>query len=350
MEARVGNEVYDHMRRPLDLVDRHRPGATRRSCTSGRRAASGASPRSPAVPSRSTRASRPSACGRPPDGGATWNLVWDGNASARGVNQVALDPADPSIVYASAFQQGIWRCTSGCNANGDFTRIYSPVAPTQNTDRAQFALTRTGAHTRMYVGDGSVGRPASVALLPLRRRRWSAGSSTFLSLSSSNPGGPGASARGTSAPASAGTTTRSTSTRAIPTRSGCSAPTGTPSSRNTACARRAPLDGRRRVVLRRDRGLELPGELDPPGRARVAFDPNNPNIIFQGSDGGVIRTDGAYSDISARCAARGLTGAVLARCQQLLSRAADHRSASTGACRRCSSRASCSTRAGLTRA
>ena len=47
------------------------------------------------------------------DGGATFSFIWDGNASIRGVNHVELDPSNSSIVYAAAYQQGIWRSTNG---------------------------------------------------------------------------------------------------------------------------------------------------------------------------------------------------------------------------------------------
>src|ERR1700741_4482832 len=43
------------------------------------------------------------------------------------------------------------------------------------------------------------------------------------------------------------------------------------------------------------------------------------NIAIYGSDGGLVRTDGTFSNASAQCAPRGLAGADLATCQQLLS-------------------------------
>ncbi len=252
------------------------------------------------------------------DGGATWNLVWDGNASARGVNQVALDPANPSIVYASAFQQGIWRCTSGCNANGDFTRIYSPVAPTQNTDRAQFALTRTGGHTRMYVGDGSVGS-AGLESRFFRSDAVESGAPTFLSLSSSNPADPGFGSWNFCT----GQCWYDNEVYVDPSNPDTVWLLG-----SYGYTELGGISDARAVLRSTDAGVSFfdetadsnsPANSIHPDEHALAFDPNNPNIIFQGSDGGVIRTDGAYSDISSRCAARGLTGAVLARCQQLLS-------------------------------
>jgi len=47
------------------------------------------------------------------DGGATFTFIWDGNASLRGVSRVELDPLNSQVVYASAYQQGIWRSFDG---------------------------------------------------------------------------------------------------------------------------------------------------------------------------------------------------------------------------------------------
>ena len=43
--------------------------------------------------------------------GATFTQIWNGNASIRGVNSVAVDPTTPTTLYAAAFQQGVWRST-----------------------------------------------------------------------------------------------------------------------------------------------------------------------------------------------------------------------------------------------
>ena len=56
-----------------------------------------------------------------------------------------------------------------------------------------------------------------------------------------------------------------------------------------------------------------------PDQHAMAFDPAHPDIWFIGSDGGMIRSDGAYRDGSSVCAPRGLTGAMLTFCQQVTS-------------------------------
>ncbi|TMF41364.1 MAG: hypothetical protein E6I32_20595 [Chloroflexi bacterium] len=55
-----------------------------------------------------------------------------------------------------------------------------------------------------------------------------------------------------------------------------------------------------------------------PDQHVIAFAPNNPDIAFLGSDGGLVRTSGDFTDASSACASRGLTGADLTDCQNWL--------------------------------
>src|SRR5262249_14026173 len=60
-----------------------------------------------------------------------------------------------------------------------------------------------------------------------------------------------------------------------------------------------------------------------PDQHVIAVNPSNPTQIFEGSDGGLIRTSGAFADISSRCnsAERPALGAAsLVNCARLLSR------------------------------
>jgi hypothetical protein len=63
-----------------------------------------------------------------------------------------------------------------------------------------------------------------------------------------------------------------------------------------------------------------PGESQHPDQHAIAFVPPNPNKMFLGSDGGVIRTNGTYTDISSRCDTRGLSPVFLTDCHAWLSR------------------------------
>ncbi len=57
-----------------------------------------------------------------------------------------------------------------------------------------------------------------------------------------------------------------------------------------------------------------------PDQHALVVNPSNPTQFFEGSDGGLMRSSGSFADTSSQCAARGLSGADLALCQQLLSR------------------------------
>ena len=58
-----------------------------------------------------------------------------------------------------------------------------------------------------------------------------------------------------------------------------------------------------------------------PDQHAFVTNPNNPNQFFEGSDGGLMRSDGTFTDISSRCDGRGLSEPALSRCKQLLARA-----------------------------
>ena len=68
--------------------------------------------------------------------------------------------------------------------------------------------------------------------------------------------------------------------------------------------------------------LWAPGGIHPDQHA-IVVNPSNPTQIFEGSDGGVIRTDGTFGDLSSRCNSneRGLLSPPsLANCGRMLSR------------------------------
>src|SRR6185436_8502742 len=63
------------------------------------------------------------------DGGATFTRVWNGNSSTFGVIDVGLDPLDTATVYASAFDQGLWRRSAAYDGSAtpyDFHQVFAP--------------------------------------------------------------------------------------------------------------------------------------------------------------------------------------------------------------------------------
>src|SRR5436309_10115986 len=89
------------------------------------------------------------------DGGATFTEVWNGNdSSSFGITDVALDPQDPTTVYASAFDQGLWRRSpslDGSSSATDFRQVFAPqFAPSGGRDRTMGAATAKNSNTRLY--------------------------------------------------------------------------------------------------------------------------------------------------------------------------------------------------------
>ena len=90
------------------------------------------------------------------DGGATFTEVWDGNNPASfGVTDVGLDPLNPSVVYVSAFDAGVWRRDAGAGQTA-FSQVFAPqFAAGAGIDRTMFALTVKNGQTRIYLTDGT---------------------------------------------------------------------------------------------------------------------------------------------------------------------------------------------------
>jgi len=93
------------------------------------------------------------------DGGNTFTEVWNGNGSTFGVTDVGLDPLDPTTVYASAFDQGVWRRSptlDGTTSATAFKQVFAPQFATgAGVDRTMFAATVKNANTRLYLLDGT---------------------------------------------------------------------------------------------------------------------------------------------------------------------------------------------------
>src|SRR5262249_30369032 len=105
------------------------------------------------------------------DGGNTFTEVWNGNGSTFGVRDAALDPLDATTVYASAFDQGLWRRSASLDGSStpfDFHQVFAPrFVPPQcvpapgttcgsgGTDRTMIALTVKNGKTRIYLTDGT---------------------------------------------------------------------------------------------------------------------------------------------------------------------------------------------------
>jgi hypothetical protein len=283
------------------------------------------------------------------DGGSTWTFLHNGAAlaaacdtvaeavavgspcSLRGVRRVALDPSNPSIVYAGSYARGIWR--SG-DAGSTWTLIKPTLAnhPNDNTMRPEFAVTTLpNGNTRMYVyeggSSGSNANPPPTPPTPIppaqlfRSDDVATGAPVFVGLSSNDPANPG-----------------------YATYNICNGqcwydefvytPAGHPDivyvGGSYSYGQR--FSNKRGVVLSTDAGVSAtdmtmdgtdpihPNALHPDQHALVT-NPSNPFQFFEVNDGGLMRSSGEFTDVSWWCDGRGLTNAdQLNRCRQLLSR------------------------------
>jgi hypothetical protein len=254
------------------------------------------------------------------DGGATFSFIWDGNATIRGVNAIALDPSNHTILYAAAFDQGIWRSTD----SGATFGLIKPRLTANDPDRASFAVTMLpNGKTRMYVGEGAAGSPAArffrtddattaapvfADMTTSQNINYCTGQCWYDNVVYSPAGKPDVVYLGGSfdygnygftnngraflysSDAGASFTDMTWDATTNPT------PPGT-------CCQPNPI---------------APNGMHPDSHAIVEVP--GTNAAFFGSDGGLVRSSGTFSDISSQCTARGLTGANLTLCQQLLSR------------------------------
>ena len=264
--------------------------------------------------------------------------------STRGVNRVEFDPSTSSTIYAAAFPQnfalplntkgGVWRSRDSGATN--WRQIKSARNPAFNTDRAEFAVTRlANGNTRMYVG---VGNSSDVS--PNRARFYRSddvateGPPTFADLTTdqnigycgqggppftaaqcwydnvvySPPGNPDVVDLGGADPYA--TYGFSTNGRAFLRSSNAGVSftdmtwdaTTNPTPPGSCCQPNSIA----------------PNGMHPDSHAIVQVPGSN--ITFFGSDGGIVRSSGEFSDISSQCTTeRGLTGNALTLCEQLLS-------------------------------
>lgn len=284
------------------------------------------------------------------DGGNTFTLIFDPTPITPGgftwgVNRVALDPSDPTTVYAAAFGLGIFR-SSPAESGGAFLQVF--VTSTFNTNpsledffsRPEFALTTKSGHTRMYVGDGPgdlfSGEPAAAVW---RNDNMNRPASVLFGGSANGPSWKMLSSSDVAAP---GYATYNYCTSQCWYDNEIYTPPGQPDTvivlgcflygeagglsnargvlRSTTAGEPDPANNHRTFTdLTFDAtSATTPNSLHPDQHALV-FMPGDPDRWWEGSDGGLMRASGIYTDISGQCASRGLNSAETTTCQRLLS-------------------------------
>jgi hypothetical protein len=249
--------------------------------------------------------------------------------SIRGVNDVEFDPnyATNTTLYAAAFpaidatRGGIWRSTDD---GSNWTQIKTALNPGLNTDRAEFAVTPiSGGFTRMYVGDGNdgtnaarfyrsddvaTGSPTFIDLTTSQNAAYCTGQCWYDNVVYSPPGKPDVVYLGGSY--SYGSYGLATNGRAFIR----SPDAGASFTDMTWDATTNPLPPGQCCAT----GNTTAANGQHPDSHAIVEVPGTDSAIF-GTDGGLMRSSGAFADISSQCASRGLGGADLALCQELLS-------------------------------
>jgi hypothetical protein len=275
------------------------------------------------------------------DGGATFTLLNNqtvvGGLPApppgglpvplRGVTNVVLDPTDPDTIYVGQYQQGIWRSN---DAGATWTQIFAPLRTfAQNasaTERDSFAVTTLpNGNTRMYVGAGDHGIFLAKVF---RSNDVSTGTPSFTDLTTLQNEGYCGAVLGQAqcwydnvvyTPAGHPDTVYFGGSYDY-SHSGVPALGGDHGARNNGRAFIVSNDGGLTYEdLTRDAGPSGSQDGMHPDQHAIVASPSNPNIVFFGSDGGLVRTSGSFADISSQCDARGLSPTDLAVCKQLLS-------------------------------
>jgi hypothetical protein len=256
--------------------------------------------------------------------GMSWTLIWtppiepiipaNPNLGAGvgdtmfGVRHVKLDPRDPSIVYAAAWNNGIYRSAPSLEG-GDaaFKQVFATVGGAFFRDLTMFDLTVKNNRTRLYVYNGTEAVPpqglyrlddagVTASSLVSGTGTSAVNTSAWLRLSSDDASQPGFTSR------------RMCSTQcfydlvvAVPPGQpdvvvvgGVLQPSfGEPTIRSIDAGASFSAFGNDAQNPRNSSHVDV--------RA-VVFHPRNPAIAWVGSDGGVVRNDGTFTSLASRCA------------------------------------------------
>jgi hypothetical protein len=248
--------------------------------------------------------------------GATFTLIRSIVAvqTARGSTTVKVDPTRPGVIYVNEFSRGIWRSS---NNGATWTQIKTPLNPNSASDRAEFDVTTLAdGNTRMYVGVGN-GSDSGTNRARFYRTDDASGAAVFADMTTpQNIGYCGS---------------QCWYDNVVYTPAG--APDVVYLGGSFSYGQLHQQSNGRAWLLATDGGAtwsDLTQDGDPshaevihPDQHAIVTVPGKPLQFITGSDGGVVRSDGLFADVSARCDTRELNEADLAYCKSLLSRVAN---------------------------
>ncbi len=266
------------------------------------------------------------------DGGQTFSLVYDDSATAYtngwGVNHVEID--GHGDVYMAAESEGVFR-----SKNGGAT--WELVFATQDVgSRTEFALTTVnpGNHTRIYVGDGGSEYAFNGVIFDstsgvYRGDNMDTTNAGVLTDGTGNPGYESLTSPDRTNPKHATWDycwVQCSYDNFVVT------PAGNPDVVYVGGAYDYNFAGTRNngraVLLSLDAGehwgdqtwdAQSPTNGIHPDQHALVTSPSNPKLFFEGSDGGVVRSSGDTTDISAQCDGRPLSTNSRIACKNILS-------------------------------
>jgi len=284
------------------------------------------------------------------DGGATFSLAFSlpsdvvNPASANGsdffrggVTNVVFDRTGvsegaPSSVYISVFDYGVYRSDGSGGYEQIFASAGAGLVATSLGGRTEFALAPHHGALRIYVGDTD-GSPADFyrvdnALVSAATLTDGTTNPGWTKLSNSTAGTPGFGSYDFCGSISIGLEQCSYDMVVA-------SPPGHPDTvwilgqmqYGEIFTAHPPSNGRA-VQRSVDAGVSFTDMTNDtqspplgmhPDQHAIAFVPGSPDIAIIGSDGGVVRTSGAFADASTSCDSRGLVDPQLSQCHQWLS-------------------------------
>lgn len=253
-----------------------------------------------------------------------------------GVSKIALDrtglaAGQPTRVYAAFFSYGVYR-SSAVDEGGDasYKQVFSSAgmgSPAASSGaRTEFALAPKGDKLRVYVGDTG-GQPADFyrvdnANVPASTLTGGTANPGWTKLSNSAQGTPGFGSYNFCG----GQCTYDMVVYSPP-----GAPDtvylGGQMQYDEIFTANQRSNGRA-VIRSGDAGVHFTDMTNDaqspplgmhPDQHGIVSAPGTPDLIFAGSDGGVVRTSGSFTNRSGDCAGRGLSGPALSDCKSWLS-------------------------------